>query len=104
MNLLDETLEHLKQVGKTPADVSWVKFGKEDQFYCSWDEFAAVASFTYDNGYGGAEVCTGLKIVGADWWVERGEYDGSEWWEFKTKPEKPKAHRVPVENDLKDRW
>jgi len=30
-----------------------------------------------------------LYVVGEDWWLERGEYDGSEWWEFKRLPECP---------------
>ena len=27
-----------------------------------------------------------LKIIGKDWWMERREYDGAEWWEFKKAP------------------
>lgn len=102
-NLLQETTGYMKENGKAPADVQFVRFGK-GPFFCSWDEFAAAANFTYDNGYGGAEVDTGLRIVGADWWLERGEYDGSEWWEFKTLPAKPEMQRTPVEDDLKDRY
>lgn len=101
-NLLDETVHYLKESLKVPSDVEFVRFG--ESFYCSWDEFSAVASFNYDNGYGGAEIDLRLKVVGRDWWLERGEYDGSEWWEFKTFPEKPEHHRVPVgASDLQDR-
>lgn len=102
-NLLTETLAMLKDNGKSSQDVTFVRFG-EGPFFCSWDEFVAAADFTYNNGYGGAEVDQGLKIVGADWWLERGEYDGSEWWEFKTLPTKPEKQRTPIENDLRDRW
>jgi len=49
----------------------------------------------YDSGYGATKVAKDLVIVGEDWWLERCEYNGSEWWEFKTLPVKPKAHRVP---------
>ena len=101
-NLLDETVELLKSCDKTSADVSWVQFGSDTLFHCTWNEFEAASGFDYDNGYGGAEINTRLKIVGADWWLERGEYDGSEWWEFKTKPTKPEMHRTPVKNDLCD--
>jgi hypothetical protein len=31
-----------------------------------------------------------IIVVGKDWWLERHEYDGSEWWEFKTMPDKNK--------------
>jgi hypothetical protein len=97
MNLRRETAEMLKGQGKTAADVCWVQWG---EFHCSWDEFVAAANFDYDNGYGGNEIPMDLKVVGTDWWLERGEYDGSEWWEFKTMPIKPELHRVPVEKDL----
>lgn len=99
MNLLKETLDTLQENGKSPADVKWVQF---KGFFCSWEEFAAAADFDYNNGYGGAEVTVSLRIVGKGWWLERGEYDGSEWWEFKTLPTKPDAARVPVEEDLRD--
>lgn len=100
-NLLDETLATLKANKKSTTDVVRVQW---DKFYCTWEQFAKVASFTYDAGFGGAEVQTSLQVVGDDWWLERGEYDGSEWWEFKTMPTIPDLQRVPVEDDLKDRW
>ena len=84
-NLLNETLAVLKSHKKTPADVRWVQ--TTDPNACgSWDDFAQLADFEYDFGYGGNEVARSLKIVGDDWWLERGEYDGSEWWEYMTKP------------------
>jgi hypothetical protein len=30
-----------------------------------------------------------LIIVGDNWWLERKEYDGSEWFEFKKKKKEP---------------
>jgi len=44
--------------------------------------------FEYDSGYGGQE------LYGTVWfedntWAERGEYDGSEWWNYKSVPEIP---------------
>lgn len=85
-NLLKETLNVLERNGKTPADVEWV--GSADGMLAiSWKEFAEIAKdVEYDNGYGGAEVASDLVVVGKDWWLERGEYDGSEWWEFKKIP------------------
>lgn len=102
-NLRLETAEILQQHGKTAADVLWVQW--EGKFHCTFEEFVAAANFfEYDDGYGGAEVATSLKVVGKDWWLERGEYDGSEWWEFKTLPTKPEMQRTPTGNDLRDRW
>ena len=99
-NLLNETLDFLTDNGKSPTDVAWVQW---EEFYCSWVEFVNAAAFEYDSGFGGAEIQTSLKIVGADWWLERGEYDGSEWWEFKTMPTKPAMQRTPVKEDLCER-
>ncbi len=94
MNLLKETTETLERHDKRPADVQWV--GTRDGVRSgSWDSFAEIASvIEYNNGYGGAEIsydrsgdgAEGLVVVGDGWWLERGEYDGSEWWEFKSPP------------------
>lgn len=88
MNLLQETLDALKENGKTPADVRWV--GRESvNAKCSWDDFAKQANFEYYAGYGSAEIPGDLIVAGDDWWLERAEYDGSEWWEFKAVPAEP---------------
>lgn len=99
INLLQETIKALQDVGKSPVAVDWVQW---EQFFCSWPEFEAIASFEYNNGFGGAEIKTSLKIVGTGWWLERGEYDGSEWWEFKAPPTRPNIARQPIEKDLRD--
>ena len=84
INLLEETLEILKRNDRTPQDVLWVG----DQYKkTTWDDFASIANFNYDNGYGGNEIADELVVVGKDFWLERGEYDGSEWWSFKTTPQ-----------------
>ena len=93
-NLLKETLEALWQHGKKSSDVKWC--GTENG-WCTWDEFAAVADVEYESEYGASKVAKDLVIVGEDWWLERREYDGSSWWEFKTLPVKPKAYRVPIQ-------
>lgn len=99
-NLLEETIEVLQRNGKTPKDVLWV--GSKSGIG-TWDKFEAIADFEYDDGYGGNEIHSSAKIVGPDWWLERGEYDGSEWWEFKRRPEQPdKATKLSLE-DLMER-
>lgn len=82
-NLLQETLKVLERNGKTSGDVVWVgdKYKKT-----TWENFKNISNFNYDNGYGGNEIEGSLLIVGDTWWLERGEYDGSEWWEFKEHP------------------
>ena len=107
-NLLRETIEKLNLCGKTPADVRWVGTRdtvKNEPVPCgSWADFARFADFDYDDGYGGAEVNTALVVVGDDWWLERrGEYDGSEWWDFKTLPRRPREPTPLRPADMKDR-
>lgn len=91
-NLLEETKEILKENGKSPKDVWWI--GNEE-FRFSWTDFVQLANKEYDGGYGSSEVYEGLKVVGEGWWLERGEYDGSEWWEYKEQPKRPKTRKVP---------
>jgi hypothetical protein len=94
VNLLDETLEKLKQHGKTEADVEWV--GSEEWGWFTWEEFKEIAKTVwYDNGYGLEEIAIDLVIVGKDWWLERRSCNGAEWWEFKKKPEKPAERKFP---------
>jgi hypothetical protein len=100
INLLTETLEVLACNGKTPADVRWVHcldvgYGEQAG---SWEDFAKIADIEYENGYGGNEVASSLIIAGDNWWLERGEYDGSEWWNFKTMPIKPETVCAPLTN------
>jgi len=106
-NLLKETIEALSNHGHTPEEVLWVgqsldvhpsryHTGIPEPFWFSWSEFATPAAVTdYDNGFGGAEIASDLVVVGDGWWLERHEYDGSEWWEHKQLPPKPSAHALP---------
>ena len=51
--------------------------------------FLDTLDFDYDSGYGGQE------LYGTIWfkdgtWCDRGEYDGSEWWQHQEVPKIPK--------------
>jgi hypothetical protein len=87
-NLLNETTEILNRFNKSTKDVKWVGC---IEFKTTWENFEKIADKKYDAGYGGEEVARDLLIVGENWWLERHEYDGSEWWEFKSLPIEPKA-------------
>ncbi len=88
MNLARETLDILKKYRKTIHDARWVgHYDSGRKKRISVDEFFVAAMRTnYDNDYGSPEIDASLVVVGDDWWLERAEYDGSEWWEFKTMP------------------
>lgn len=92
-NLKEETINVLKENGKTPDDVRWC--GSEDFGWFSFDQLLKIAPDYYDSGYGGQEIAEDLIIVGEDWWLERKVYGGSEWWEYKTTPQKPKNQSTP---------
>ena len=83
-NLYQETVSCLEYFGRIAADV---RFVANDTQVVDWDTFAECAkSYNYDSGYGEVEVNQYLVVVGDDWWLERRDYDGSEWWEYKTPP------------------
>lgn len=53
-----------------------------------WLSFLEGLNFNYDDGYGSQE------LFGVVWfkdgtWLERNEYDGSEWWKHKVAPKIP---------------
>lgn len=71
INFLEETLDMLKDCGKTEDDV--LQVGRCEDWASdypdvknTWEWFKSKANFEYDN-----------------------EYDGSEWWEYKRMPTEP---------------
>lgn len=79
MSLLKETKCVLSDHGKSIDDVIWVGCAS---FEIPMAEFVKLADVNYDSGYGAPEVAQDLVLVGEGWWIERREYDGSEWWEY----------------------
>ena len=103
VNLLEDTLDVLGKNGKTALDVEFIRFNTEDGArHCEWEEFEAKASTTeYIKDYSGPHINSALMIVGRDWWMERAEYDGLEWWKFCERPRKPVVYAAP---NLKEDW
>jgi hypothetical protein len=66
-----------------------------------WNNFLEKLDFNYDSGYGSQQ------IFGTIWyedetWSDRGEYDGSEWYEYHICPEIPiKLKRIDIVRDNK---
>jgi len=89
MNLLEETKEGIKSSGHKIKDIIFI--GSEESGHsCTWEEYKKLANIEYDSGFGGAEIATDLIIVFSDGFkMERGEYDGSEWWQYTTPFKKP---------------
>ena len=89
-NLREETIAVLKEHGKKWSDVVGVC---GNDFQITKEQFLKLADKRYDSGYGGNEVALDLKVVGKDFWLERNEYDGAEWWEYK---ELPNLSSLPI--------
>lgn len=84
ISFLTETLDMLSKCNKTDKDVLFVRTARNQ---CTFAEFKEmIKDFYYNDGYGCEEINLSLKIVGNGWWLERGSYDGAEWWEFKRQP------------------
>ena len=88
INLWEETIRVLGNYSIKWEDVDAVIL--DGDCIITKENFEEVARKTnYDNGYGCTKILSNLKIIGWNWWLERGEYDGSEWWELKTMPTIP---------------
>ena len=98
-NLLEETIQKIEDYGHTTNEVNFVTDG---DVYCNWEDFARnTKNYNYKAGFGTNEVNRNLKVVGLGWWLERNEYDGNGWWEYKSIPTAPSDYG---EVWLKDGW
>ena len=87
-NLLDETRQLLEDNGLSLDDIEAV-FGEDFQIPVA--EFLRLAGETaYEASYGRQWVASDLTVLlkSGDW-LTRGEYDGSEWWDFHRRPSPP---------------
>lgn len=51
-------------------------------------QFLESLEYNYDSGYGGQELCGTIWYKDGTW-SDRGEYDGSEWWDYHGVPDIP---------------
>ena len=56
-----------------------------------YEAFLQKLDFNYDSGYGMQEVDGTVWLMKDHTWLERGEYDGSEWWAYRECPKVPKT-------------
>ena len=61
---------------------------KQGYSQVEWEYFLNQLNFEYDDGYGTQQL-HGTVWLADNAWLERGEYDGSEWWEYKQTPNLP---------------
>lgn len=95
VNLKVETLRYLDHLGYTVDDIAWVG---STELEIPVDRFFELADQEYNSGFGSAEVCRDLIICMKDGsWFERGEYDGSEWWQYRATLRRPSMFLAEVE-------
>ena len=54
-----------------------------------YEEFLNRMNFDYDSGYGMQEILGTVWLMEEHTWLDRGEYDGSEWWNYNKCPQVP---------------
>ena len=99
-NLKHEILKILDENNKTISDIKFIRY--RDRKY-NIDTFFRIADRGYNDGYG-TKCVLNIQIVGNDWWIERHEYDGSEWWEYKQLPLEPAEEIIPKIDDVFDKF
>ena len=82
MNFLQETKKAILDSGHKLEEVMFIG-SSNGEYRMSWDKFVTKANFEYDNGFGSSKIAVDLIIYFNDkTYIQRGEYDGSEWWEY----------------------
>ena len=85
----------LEIYGKTIADIEYI--GSSETKINTNKALELMKGTNYDNDFGGQEIADNLMIKGNGFIMTRGEYDGSEWWDY-IQLDKPLPQ---VERDIK---
>lgn len=97
MNAKQEFLDHTKSeriyCARIGRDENWDGVQEwiilpVDYSSKQWEEFLQKLDFQYDDSYGSQQLFGNIWYGGSKW-SSRGEYDGSEWWQFNECPEIP---------------
>ena len=95
INAKDEFINHVGRKIVKCAFVQFIEYEDGEKFFITtgytqdeYNEFLSNIDKIYNNGYGGQEL-DGMIWYEDGTWTTRGEYDGSEWWEYYKYPELP---------------
>ena len=93
-NLKEETLAKLEKYGKTLDDIEFAAVKYQPNFDVTVELCNPYGDFNidkldieYDNGYGSQKV-GGFIVFTDGTWMERSEYDGAEWWDYRKRPDR----------------
>lgn len=94
-NLQRETLDAIVRAGKTVEDIAYCSITidvnyKQQELLKGKILDIDKLDFMYENGYGSQKI-NGFIVFNDKTWLERSEYDGSEWWDYRKCPSKPKG-------------
>jgi hypothetical protein len=89
MNAKKELLDHIgdREV-KYVRVIHEINYTEEETIEGTLDEVLPRLDFEYDSGWGSQEL-EGTIWYSDETWSDRGEYDGSEWWEHRECPSLP---------------
>jgi len=92
MNAQRELLDHIGNRDVKHVHIVYERYGNgsriKDCFSGKLDSVLGELNFDYDDGYGSQELFGNIWYNDGTW-SERGEYDGLEWWEHKSRPDIP---------------
>ena len=81
-NFLAETINEIVQANQYTYTVRYVR-SRDGAYALPWEEFAKLADFNYDSGFGAAKIPSDLVVEFIDGtYLYREEYDGAENWAY----------------------
>jgi len=100
MNAKEEFIKHVgtKQVSCAHIEKTSSYFDEDKKMYIlqlgytpeQLEQFLKSIDWNYDSGYGGQELYGNIWYKDGTW-SSRGEYDGSEWWNYNKCPQIPET-------------
>lgn len=86
IDMKDVICAHIKYGDEYKADKEIIL--KQGFTGADWDNFLIAMNFEYNEGFGG-QCLFGTVWLTNKTWLSRGEYDGSEWWDYNEYPAIP---------------
>lgn len=93
-NLQRQTLDSIVRAGKRVEDIAYcnitmgaISYEQEELLKGKVFDIDKL-DFMYDDGYG-SQLVHGFIVFNDKTWLERSEYDGAEWWDYRKCPSEP---------------
>lgn len=93
LDFYNETMLAMSKAGSSDNEVNEFRleaFSSNVKIYgrgqIPWEVFSRLADFNYDSGYGTQEFDGWITFNNTDAYIQRDDYDGSEWWTIVRRP------------------